>query len=88
MFSGLSRKLNSKSSVGVESRPETSQPVKAWAIVIFTLSRWEWGAVAVALFIVGTEIRVHSEEKLLAGRFGAEFHRYRGVVPAYIPFVR
>src|SRR5262245_45679679 len=44
---------------------------------IFTLSRWEWGAVGVGLFLIGTEIRVWSEEKLLAGRFGAEFERYR-----------
>jgi protein-S-isoprenylcysteine O-methyltransferase Ste14 len=55
---------------------------------IFSLSRWEWGAAAVALFIVGTEIRVHSEEKLLAGRFGAQFDEYRKQVPAYLPFVR
>ena len=36
----------------------------------------------------GTEIRVYSEEKLLASRFGKEFEAYRKAVPAYIPFVR
>jgi protein-S-isoprenylcysteine O-methyltransferase Ste14 len=55
---------------------------------ILVLTRWEWAAVSVVLFIVGTEIRVHSEEKLLAGRFGEEFEAYRRKVPAYIPFVR
>ena len=55
---------------------------------ILVLTRWEWAAVSVVLFIVGTEIRVHSEEKLLAGRFGEEFEAYRRKVPAYVPFVR
>src|SRR6266496_2419852 len=52
------------------------------------VTRWEWAAVSLVLFIVGTEIRVHSEDKLLASRFGAQFESYRKQVPAYIPFVR
>lgn len=55
---------------------------------LITLSSWQVGVAAIAIFIVGTEIRVHSEEKLLAGRFGAQFEEYRRQVPAYIPFVR
>jgi protein-S-isoprenylcysteine O-methyltransferase Ste14 len=55
---------------------------------ILLLTRWEWGAVAVAVFIAGTEIRVRTEDGLLASRFGDEFHVYRKSVPAYIPFVR
>jgi protein-S-isoprenylcysteine O-methyltransferase Ste14 len=43
---------------------------------------------SLALFICGTEIRVHSEERLLASRFGGQFDAYRKSVPAYIPFVR
>jgi protein-S-isoprenylcysteine O-methyltransferase Ste14 len=39
------------------------------------------------LFIVGTEIRVRTEEKLLAERFGEEFRQYKSRVRAYIPFV-
>ena len=39
------------------------------------------------LFIVGTEIRVRTEEKLLASRFGDEFADYKRAVSAYIPFL-
>jgi len=38
--------------------------------------------------MVGTEIRVRSEEKLLAARFPDEFIAYRRRTPAYLPFVR
>jgi protein-S-isoprenylcysteine O-methyltransferase Ste14 len=52
------------------------------------LTRWEWLLAGVALFVAGTEIRVHTEEKLLASRFGAGFTEYKNKVPAYVPFVR
>jgi protein-S-isoprenylcysteine O-methyltransferase Ste14 len=55
---------------------------------IFLLTPWQWAIVALVLYIAGTEIRVRTEDKLLAGRFGAEFERYRQSVPAYLPFVR
>jgi len=55
---------------------------------ILLATRWEWAALPVAVFIAGTEIRVHTEDKLLASRFGAAFDAYRKTVPAYIPFVR
>ena len=42
---------------------------------------------SLAFFIVGTEIRVRTEEKLLASRFGEEFANYKNTVPAYIPFL-
>jgi protein-S-isoprenylcysteine O-methyltransferase Ste14 len=42
----------------------------------------------VVLYVVGTEIRVKEEEKLLLAKFGEEFEAYRRRVPAYIPFVR
>lgn len=44
-------------------------------------------ALATVIFIGGTEIRVHPEEKLLASRFGEEFLTYRGTVAAYIPLI-
>lgn len=47
-----------------------------------------WAAVSIALFLIGTEIRVHTEDGLLRGRFGAAFDRYRSSVKAYIPYVR
>jgi protein-S-isoprenylcysteine O-methyltransferase Ste14 len=52
------------------------------------LTRWEWLLAGVALFVAGTEIRVRTEEKLLASRFGAGFAEYKNKVPAYVPFVR
>jgi len=39
------------------------------------------------LFVAGTEIRVRTEEKLLASQFGDEFQQYKREVPAYLPFV-
>jgi protein-S-isoprenylcysteine O-methyltransferase Ste14 len=45
-------------------------------------------AMALALMIAGTEIRIHAEERLLAERFGQQFFDYRARVPAYLPFLR
>jgi protein-S-isoprenylcysteine O-methyltransferase Ste14 len=45
-------------------------------------------AVALALFIAGTEIRVRIEDKLLAERFGEEFRAYLHSTPAYLPPIR
>jgi len=47
-----------------------------------------WFAVALLVFLMGTEIRVRVEDRLLAERFGEEFQRYRQRTPAYIPFLR
>jgi protein-S-isoprenylcysteine O-methyltransferase Ste14 len=56
----------------------------ATAVVI---TPWQLFLISLAVFIVGTEIRVRTEEKLLASRFGEEFQSYRRAVPAYIPFL-
>lgn len=45
-------------------------------------------AVALAIFLIGTEIRVRTEDQLLEVRFGDEFRRYKKSVAAYIPFLR
>jgi protein-S-isoprenylcysteine O-methyltransferase Ste14 len=61
------------------------------AMLVATLlafTAWPWIPVALALFVIGTEIRVHTEDRLLASRFPKEFAEYRQRVPAYIPFVR
>ena len=52
------------------------------------MTRWPWAFLALAVFVIGTEIRVRSEERLLASRFPEEFASYRRQVPAYLPFVR
>ena len=54
----------------------------------FLLARWPLFLLAIILYIVGTEIRIHAEEGLLRSRFGDEFERYRREVPAYLPFLR
>ena len=40
------------------------------------------------VFLIGIEIRVRIEDRLLASRFGERFRDYRLNVRAYIPFVR
>jgi protein-S-isoprenylcysteine O-methyltransferase Ste14 len=61
------------------------------AILICTqslLTPLRWAVVSLALFVAGTEIRIHAEDALLASRFGEKFQQYRKSVSVYIPFVR
>jgi protein-S-isoprenylcysteine O-methyltransferase Ste14 len=51
------------------------------------ISHWVGLIIALAVFAIGTVIRVRSEEKLLRGAFGAEFDSYARRVPAVIPFL-
>lgn len=51
------------------------------------LAGWKLSAAALVLFVIGTEIRVRIEERLLASRFGEEFEAYKSTVPAYLPFL-
>ena len=44
--------------------------------------------VATVVFLVGTEIRVRIEDRLLAARFGEQFERYRRSTGAYLPLLR
>jgi protein-S-isoprenylcysteine O-methyltransferase Ste14 len=55
---------------------------------LFLLTPWQWALVSLAVFIAGTEIRVRTEDNLLASRFGPVFEEYKRKVPAYIPFIR
>jgi protein-S-isoprenylcysteine O-methyltransferase Ste14 len=56
----------------------------ACAVII---AGWKLSAAALLLFIIGTEIRVRIEERLLASHFGEEFQAYKRSVPAYLPFL-
>jgi protein-S-isoprenylcysteine O-methyltransferase Ste14 len=56
----------------------------ATAVVI---APWQLFLLSLLLFVVGTEIRVRTEERLLASRFGEEFQAYKRNVAAYIPFL-
>jgi protein-S-isoprenylcysteine O-methyltransferase Ste14 len=58
------------------------------AATLLRLTSWPWALVSLALFVAGTEIRVHAEERFLAARFPDGFAGYRARVPAYIPLVR
>jgi protein-S-isoprenylcysteine O-methyltransferase Ste14 len=55
--------------------------------VAVVITPWKLFLPALVLFVVGTEIRVSTEEKLLASHFGEEFESYKQAVPAYIPFL-
>ena len=48
-------------------------------------SRWQALAPAVAVYWIGTLVRIRAEEKLLHGAFGEEFEQYSRRVPALFP---
>jgi protein-S-isoprenylcysteine O-methyltransferase Ste14 len=54
----------------------------------FMLTPLPMFAIATALLILGTEIRVRVEEGLLESRFGGEFDQYKRCVPAFVPFLK
>jgi protein-S-isoprenylcysteine O-methyltransferase Ste14 len=51
------------------------------------ISHWIGLLIAVVVFLIGTAVRVHSEEKLLREAFGEEFEDYARKVPAVVPFL-
>lgn len=50
-----------------------------------TWSRWQAIILASVIFLIGTEIRIRTEEKILRGAFGAKFEEYAQAVPAFFP---
>jgi protein-S-isoprenylcysteine O-methyltransferase Ste14 len=44
--------------------------------------------VAIPMMVLGTEIRLRAEDKLLAAHFGEEFQAYRRRVSAWLPGIR
>ena len=67
-------------------------PIYASLLAIFAstlvlLTVWKWALVSMAFFLAGTEIRVRTEDRLLASRFGRDFEEYRRKVPAYLPWI-
>lgn len=64
----------------------TSMLLTMCAIAV-VITPWQLFIASVVLFVIGTEIRVRTEEALLAERFGKEFQDYKKSIPAYIPFL-
>ncbi len=58
-----------------------------WGIGLVAAPLWLF-VVATIVFLVGTEIRVHIEDRLLAERFGVMFAGYRSKTRAYLPLIR
>ena len=54
----------------------------------FCWTWWPMFVVAIVVFVMGTEIRIRAEDRLLGEHFGDAFAAYRSQVRAYIPFVR
>ena len=52
------------------------------------ITPWPLLTLSMLVLIIGTEIRVRIEDRLLASRFGERFQDYQRSVPAYIPFLR
>jgi protein-S-isoprenylcysteine O-methyltransferase Ste14 len=50
-----------------------------------TISRWQALLAGILVFLIGNEIRIRSEEKLLRETFGAKFDEYASRVPAVFP---
>ena len=48
-------------------------------------SRWWNSLAAVVLFLIGNQMRIGAEEKLLRETFGAQFDEYARRVPAFVP---
>jgi protein-S-isoprenylcysteine O-methyltransferase Ste14 len=60
-------------------------------MLLATLAAWTWWPMAVGsllAFLIGTEIRVRAEERLLAEHFKDSYEAYRARTSAFIPFIR
>lgn len=49
------------------------------------VSRWQALVPAIAVYLLGTAVRIHTEENLLRATFGAKFDDYTRRVPAFLP---
>jgi protein-S-isoprenylcysteine O-methyltransferase Ste14 len=83
---GAEHKLVRSGPYGLVRHPiYTSMLVVICAIAVL-IAPWRLFLASLVLFVVGTEIRVRTEETLLASRFGDAFLEYKRAVPAYMPF--
>jgi protein-S-isoprenylcysteine O-methyltransferase Ste14 len=64
----------------------TSMLCLLFGIGVMTAPLWLM-TISLALYLIGTEIRVRVEDSLLEAHFGEEFRKYRSTTPRYIPFL-
>jgi protein-S-isoprenylcysteine O-methyltransferase Ste14 len=64
----------------------TSMLLLLWAIAAVACPI-SWAILFTVVFVVGTEIRVRIEDRLLEDHFGEDFLAYRRSTRAYLPFV-
>lgn len=60
-------------------------------MLLATVLAWTWwpmALMAIGLYVIGTEIRVRAEEKLLTAHFGQAYIEYKQRTRAYIPLIR
>jgi protein-S-isoprenylcysteine O-methyltransferase Ste14 len=50
-------------------------------------TRWWALLIAIVVFLIGTTVRIRSEEKILRATFGEKFDEYASRVPALIPWL-
>jgi len=72
---------------GLVRNPIYTSMLLVMCAIAIVVTPWQLFISSLVLFVIGTEIRVRTEETLLAARFGEEFQQYKKSVPAYIPFL-
>jgi protein-S-isoprenylcysteine O-methyltransferase Ste14 len=84
---GADHKLVRSGPYGLVRHPIYTSMLVVICATEVVIAPWPLFLVSLILFVVGTEIRVRTEENLLALQFGEEFQEYKRAVPAYIPFL-
>jgi protein-S-isoprenylcysteine O-methyltransferase Ste14 len=84
---GADHKLVRSGPYGVVRHPIYTSMLVVICATAVVIAPWPLFLGSLILFVAGTEIRVRTEEQLLASQFGEEFQEYKRAVPAYIPFL-
>ena len=84
---GADHKLVRSGPYGLVRHPIYTSMLVVLCATAVIVTPWSLFLLSLILLVVGTEIRVRTEEKLLASHFGDEFEDYKRAVPAYIPFL-
>jgi protein-S-isoprenylcysteine O-methyltransferase Ste14 len=84
---GAEHKLVRSGPYALVRNPIYTSMILVLCAVAVVITGWKLFLAAIVVFVIGTEIRVRTEEQLLASRFGEEFQAYKRAVPAYLPFL-